>query len=118
MLQPISWMLLAGIHAMPALAFFRPALITRLYRIEPQHGLFLLMQHRAALFAAVFVACIIAAFHSPSRPVALAITGVSIISFLYLYVAAGQPAVLRTIARVDLIGLIPLAVAAYLTVRR
>jgi uncharacterized membrane protein len=118
MLQPISWLALVAIHVMPALAFFRPALLTKLYRIEPHHRLFLLMQHRAGLFLAVVITCLIAAFHAPSRPAALAVTAVSMFSFLALYFAAGSPAPLKTIARVDLIGLIPLAVAAYLTFGR
>ena len=102
---------------MPALAFFRPALLTRLYRIERQHGLFLLMQHRAALFVAVLLACIIAAFHAPSRPIAIVLTAISMLSFLYLYAAAGAPARLRTIARADLFGLIPLALTTFSTFR-
>jgi hypothetical protein len=117
MLQPIAWLLLAAIHLTPALAAIRPALLTRLYRIPPESPLFVLMQHRAALFAAVVAACVIAAFHAPSRPLAVAVTGISMVSFLILYAAAGQPAALRTIARVDLMGLVPLGIVALLAFR-
>ncbi len=117
MLQPISWLLLAAIHITPAIAGVRPALLTTLYRLPPDSPLFLLMQHRAALFAAVVTACLIAAFHAPSRPVAAAVTGMSMISFLIFYVMAGQPPALRTIARVDLIGMVPLAIVAFSIIR-
>ncbi len=117
MLQPICWLILAGIHVTPALASVRPALLTQLYRLPPESPLFLLMQHRAALFAAVVAVCLIAAFHPPSRPVATVVTGISMISFLILYALAGQPAALRTIARADLIGLIPLAIVAFIAFR-
>ncbi len=118
MLQLICWLLLAAIHLTPALAVVRPALLTKLYRLPPDSPLFLLMQHRAALFAAVVVACLFAAFHAASRPVAAVVTAISMGSFLILYVLAGQPAALRTIARVDLIGLVPLAIVVFLTIPR
>ena len=117
MLQLVCWLILMAIHLTPALAVVRPSLLTKLYRLPPESPLFLLMQHRAALFAAVVAACLIAAFHAPSRPLAAAVTGISMISFLILYALAGQPAALRTIARVDLIGLLPLALVAFLTFR-
>ena len=66
-MQPILWLILAAIHAMPALAFFRPATLTSLYRLQPDNPLFLLMQHRAGLFVAVFVACAYAAFIPEGR---------------------------------------------------
>lgn len=113
MLQPVCWLVLAAIHLTPALAAVRAALLTSLYRLPPNNPLFLLMHHRAALFAAVLAACLIAAFHAPSRPLAVVVTAISMISFLLLYFMAGQPAPLRTIARVDLIGLVPLAIVAY-----
>ena len=117
MLQPICWLLLAAIHLTPALAVVRPALLTKLYRLPPDSPLFLLMRHRAALFAAVVIACLIAVFHPPSRPVAGVVTAVSMGSFLILYALAGRPAALRTIARVDLIGLLPLAIVVFHTLR-
>jgi hypothetical protein len=117
MLQPICWLILAGLHVTPALAAVRPALLKQLYRIPRGSPLFLLMQHRAALFSAVVAACVIAAFHPPSRPLAVAVAGISMLSFLILYALAEQPAALKTIARVDLVGLVPLAIVVFLTVR-
>lgn len=117
MLQPILWLILAAIHAMPALAFFRPATLTTLYRIGPDNPLFLLMQHRAALFLAVFIACVFAAFVPEGRRLATLVVGTSMVSFLILYWSAGSPAPLRTIAMVDLAGLPVLAGVAWLAFR-
>ncbi|MHA7819424.1 MAG: hypothetical protein ACX930_07270 [Erythrobacter sp.] len=117
MLKPILWLILAGIHAMPALALFRPATLTTLYRIQPENPLFLLMHHRAALFFAVFVACIWAAFVPDGRRLAVLVVGISMLSFLALYFMAGSPAPLRRIAIVDLAGLPVLAGVAWLAFR-
>lgn len=111
MLQPILWLILAAVHGLPALAFFRPAQMQTLYRVGPDNPLFLLMHHRAALFLAVFLACVIAAFHPPSRPLASVITGLSMISFLMLWWRAGAPEALKPIARVDIVGLPVLLIA-------
>jgi hypothetical protein len=105
MLQPTLWLILAAVHALPAMAFFRPASMQKLYRVDSDNPLFLLMQHRAALFLAVFVACVIAAFHPESRKLASVVTGISMISFLILWWRAGFPPALKTIAIVDLFGL-------------
>lgn len=117
MLQPILWLVLAAIHAIPALALFRPATLTTLYHIEPDSPLFLLMHHRAALFFAVFVACVWAAIMPEGRRLAVLLVGISMISFLVLYWSAGSPAPLRRIATVDLAGLPVLAGVAWLAFR-
>lgn len=117
MLKPILWLILAAIHAMPALALFRPATLTTLYRIQPDNPLFLLMHHRAALLFAVFVACIWAAFVPDGRRLAVLVVGISMLSFLALYFMAGSPAPLRRIAIVDLAGLPVLAGVAWLAFR-
>lgn len=113
MLQLISWLALAAIHALPALAFFRPATLTTLYRLEASNPLFLLMHHRAALFVAVFVLCVWSAFDSQPRRAAVAVTAMSMLSFLLLYCMDGSPKPLKTIAMVDLIGLPFLAFIAW-----
>ncbi len=118
MLQTIAWLILAAIHALPALAFLRPQQLQALYRVGPDNPLFLLLHHRAALFVAVFAACIIAALHPPSRSLAAVITAISMLAFLLLYYRAGAPAALQKIARVDLIGLPVLAFVAYSAVRQ
>ncbi|RGP41112.1 hypothetical protein BPTFM16_01408 [Altererythrobacter insulae] len=117
MLQPILWLVLAAIHAMPALAFFRPATMTTLYGITSDNPLFLLMQHRAALFLAVFAACVFAAFVPEGRRLAVIVVGISMISFLALYWMAGSPQPLNRIAIVDLAGLPVLAGVAWMAFR-
>jgi hypothetical protein len=105
MLQPISWLILAAIHAIPALALFRPALITKLYRVDANSPLFILFQHRAALFLAILFICVWAAFDPDSRRMASVAVAISMVSFLILWRLAGSPPPLRTIAMTDLIGL-------------
>lgn len=113
MSQLICWLLVGLVHLVPALALFRPALITRLYGIMPDSPVFVLMHHRAALFFAVLVACVWAAFDPGGRKLATLVAAVSMLSFLALYVAYGRPAALGTIALVDLIGLAPLVWAGW-----
>lgn len=117
MLQPILWLILAAIHAMPALALFRPATLTSLYGVAADSPLFLLMQHRAALFLAVFAACVWAAFVPEGRKLASLVVGISMVSFLALFAMAGSPEPLKRIALVDLAGLPILAGVAWLAFR-
>ena len=105
MVQSILWLILAAIHAMPALALFRPATLTTLYGIAANNPLFSLMQHRAALFLAVLVACVWAAFIPEGRRLAVLVVGISMLSFLVLFWIAGAPSPLKRIAVVDLAGL-------------
>lgn len=103
------WWLLAALHALPGLALVRPALIERLYGVAPGGDVFVLLQHRAALFAAVAAACLWAAFDPAARGVSCVVVSISMLTFLALYWAAGSPPALRTIALADLAGLAPLA---------
>jgi hypothetical protein len=109
----IGWGLLAAVHLMPALAFFRPAQMATLYRVNAENPLFSLMHHRAALFVVIFILCIWAALDPAVRKLAVVGVGFSMLSFLWIYWRAGSPAPLRTIATVDLIGLAPLALVAW-----
>lgn len=113
MSQLICWLLVGLVHLVPALALFRPAMITQLYGVAPGSPVFLLMHHRAALFLAVLVACVWAAFDPGGRKLATLVAAISMLSFLVLYQSYGRPASLGTIALVDLIGLIPLAWAGW-----
>ena len=117
MLQLICWVILAAIHALPALALFHPSSLTTLYGIQPDNPLFLLMQHRAALFLAVFAACLWAAFVPEGRRLAVVVVSISMIGFLVLYWQAGAPAPLKRIAWVDMAGLPVLALAAFYAFR-
>ena len=101
----VLWSILGLIHALPALALVQPALITRLYGVASGDTAFVLLQHRAALFGAVVVLCVWAAFVPEVRRPAAIVTAISMIGFLILYAAAGYPAGLRQIAIADLIGL-------------
>ena len=116
-MQPILWLILAAIHAIPALALIRPATLTALYGVAADSPIFLLMQHRAALFLAVFVACVWAAFVPEGRKLASLVVGISMVSFLVLYAMGGAPEGLKRIALVDLAGLAVLAGVAWLAFR-
>jgi hypothetical protein len=105
MIERAAWFILAAIHALPALALFRPVMIGKLYSIASDNPLFLLLQHRAALFFVIFLLTIWAAFDPASRRIASIGVGVSMISFLILYWSAGSPPALKTIAMTDLVGI-------------
>lgn len=105
----IGWAILALIHATPALALFRPALISKLYGVSKGSPLFLLLHHRAALFFIILILCIWAMVALDVRRVAVVAVGLSMLSFLWLYMQAGAPPALKTIALADLIGIPALA---------
>jgi hypothetical protein len=117
MIVALCWALLALIHALPALALLRPALITRLYGVAPGSETFLLLHHRAALFLVVVILCLWAMLRPEVRPLAAVAVAVSMVSFLLLWRAAGAPVALRSIALADLVGLLPLAVVAVAAAR-
>lgn len=107
------WAILALIHIMPALAFFRPELLTSLYGAQSSSSTYLLLQHRAALFAGIFVACLWALFRSESRQLAVVLVAISMLSFLVVFAVHGMPENLRVIAIVDLLGLPFLGIVAW-----
>ena len=113
MVERIAWSLLALAHITPALALFAPSLLTRLYRVNVDDPLFLLMRHRAALFLAVVVACIWCAIDPAPRRLGVAMVAISMAVFLALYFAKGQPRALKQIAVVDLIALPALGYVAW-----
>ena len=113
MMTAVCWGVLGAIHAVPALALFRPALIPALYGVEAGSDTHLLLQHRAALFLVVLVVCAWAAFRPETRQLAAVAVGVSMLSFLLLYWLAGAPSALRGIAAGDLAGLPFLAFAGW-----
>lgn len=105
MLERICWMLLAFIHLSPFAAFFMPAMISRLYSVAADDPNFAILQHRAALFGVVCIACVWAAFDPNVRKLVIIVTTLSMVSFLIIYGSYGQPVSLRTIAIVDALGL-------------
>lgn len=109
----VAWVVLAAIRALPALALFAPALIERLYGVAPGSDVFLLLRHRAALFLVVVVVCLWAAAWPEVRRLCAVAVRLSMASFLLLYVIAGLPRSLAVIAVAYLVGLVPLAHAAW-----
>lgn len=116
-LTVLSFLLLALLHLMPAAAAVRPDLLTSLYGVGPGDPAFGLLQHRAALFAAVLILCLWAAVDTAARRAAAVVAAISMLSFLWIYVASGQPPRLRTIALADLAGLPPLGFALFAAFR-
>ena len=117
MIERVLWGLLALLHGVPALATVRPALITRLYGVEPGGDTFALLHHRAALFAVVLVVSIWAIFDPAVRRLASVAVALSMLSFLAIYFTAGAPSSLRSIAVADMIGLPVLLSATWLAWR-
>ncbi len=113
MIERIAWGILALVHVMPALSFFRPSMMQTLYGLEASSPLYLLMHHRAALFLAIFVICVWCAIDPGSRRLGVVAVAISMLAFLALYWMAGSPPALRTIAIADLIGLPALAYAGW-----
>lgn len=105
----LAWLLLALIHALPAIALIRPSLLTMLYGVEPTSPTYTLLWHRAALFAVILLICCWAAFRSEVRQLAAVSVAISMVGFLVIYWVQGMPADLRTIAIADLVGLPALA---------
>ena len=105
----LAWLLLALIHALPAIALVRPSLLTTLYGVEPAAPAYTLLWHRAALFAVILLICCWAAFRPEVRQLAAVAVAISMVGFLIIYWVQGIPADLRTIAIADLVGLPALA---------
>lgn len=105
----LAWLLLALIHALPAIALIRPSLLTTLYGVEPTSPTYTLLWHRAALFAVILLICCWAAFRPEVRQLAAVSVAISMVGFLIIYWVQGMPADLRTIAIADLVGLPALA---------
>ncbi len=109
LLTKLAWALLALIHLAPAAVVFRPSLTKKLYKIDPSGDLGVLITHRGALFLAIFAACLAGTLDPAARKALSIVVAISVVSFLWLYVRAGLPTgPLKTIALVDIIGLMPL----------
>lgn len=118
MIAKICWALLGVIHAIPAFALFRPALISSLYGVEPGSDNFTLLHHRAALFLAIVAICAWAIFRPEVRQLATVAVAISMVSFLAIWWLAGAPFALRSIAVADMIGLPVLVVAGWMAWQR
>ena len=108
------WLALAAIHASPAAVLLKPALTETLYGVAPTGSSGVLLIHRGALFLAVMVVALFAAFSPEARKAATLLVGISVIGFLFVYGMAGAPSgPLRTIAIVDAMALLPLAIVSW-----
>jgi hypothetical protein len=112
------WLILAAIHAPPAMVLFRPNLAETLYGIQAEGTVGLLVNHRGGLFLAVSALCLLATLRPDARRAASLAAGISLLSFLLLYAQAGfPPGPLRGIAGVDAAVLPLLAWAAFMAWR-
>ncbi len=108
------WLALAAIHASPAAVLLKPALTETLYGVPPNGSSGVLLIHRGALFLAVMVVALFAAFSPEARKAATLLVGISVIGFLFVYSIAGAPSgPLRTVAVVDAVALLPLAIVSW-----
>ena len=113
-LTKAAWALLALLHLAPSLPFFAPAMVERLYGVDPAGDAGVLLAHRGALFLVVLVAALVAMWSVETRKLVAALCAISMIGFLMLYARAGSLAgPLRKIAVADLIGLLPLAFVSW-----
>jgi hypothetical protein len=110
----VCWLALAAIHASPAAVLLRPALTETLYGVPPIGPSGVLLIHRGALFLAIVVLALFAAFAPEARRAATLLVGISVVGFLVVYAMAGAPeGPLRSIAIVDTAALLPLAVVSW-----
>jgi hypothetical protein len=101
----VCWAFLGLLHAMPALALFRPALLEKMYGVAPGTDSFTLLHHRAALFLVVVVISVWAMLRPEVRALASIAVGISMVSFILVWWLSGASPGLRTIALADMIGL-------------
>lgn len=109
----LAWLALVLVHTPPALATFSPQMRKRMYGVDDNGPLGLILAHRGVLFLAVASACALAAFNAEARVAAALVTSISVLGFLTAYALYGSPKRLRTIAVVDAAALLPLAVALF-----
>ena len=105
----LAWGMLALVHTAPAIALVRPRLVTKLYGTGPTESAYLLLHHRAALFAVIVLVSVWAMFDSSVQRLAAVSVAISMMSFLILYAAHDRPRRLRKIAIADMVALPALA---------
>ena len=115
----LLFLLLALIHAVPALAAVAPGSLTRLYGVPAtDSALLTLLQHRAVLFGLLAAALVLAAFRPDFRWPALVAVTVSMASFLVVAALRGElSGSLRSIVVADVAGLLIALLAATLLLR-
>jgi hypothetical protein len=115
----LAFAVVATIHLIPIGPVFAPELLTRLYGIKPDDETpLVLMRHRALLLGLVGILCLWAIWSAQVRPAALLAAAINVVGFLAFYALYGNPAgALRTIAIGDLVAVLPLTYAAWVTLR-
>ena len=113
MFDRLAWLLLALLHLPPAFGLVSPGMIETLYGVRRDMPAFPLLQHRAALFAAIILVCLWAMTDPRVRRLASIVCTLSMPSFLLLWWLAGTPPALRTIALADLLFLPLLACSGW-----
>lgn len=110
MLITLAWLALVIVHAPPALAALSPSLRRRLYGVDENPQLGVILAHRGILFLAVVAVCGYAAFDPGARRAASVVAAISVVGFLLIYVGARFPkGPLRPIAIADAVALVPLS---------
>lgn len=105
-----AWSLLLLVHVWPAAVAVRPGLMRRLYGVQPDGALGVLLTHRGVLFLAIAAVAALAIVDQGGRRIASAAVAVSVLGYLLVYLRAGAPAgPLRTVALVDVAAALPLA---------
>lgn len=106
----LAWLALVLVHTPPALATFSPALRRRMYGVDANPQLNVILTHRGVLFLAVAAVCAYAAFTPQARRTASIVAAISVVGFLLIYASARFPkGPLRSIALTDAVALVPLA---------
>ena len=107
-LTKLAWLSLAALHLPPASVLAAPALAQRLYGVEPDGAVMVLIVHRGALFLALVVIASWAAFDPALRRAASVAVAVSVVGFLVVHWRGGMVPELRAIALADMVALVPL----------
>lgn len=109
---PVVLLLVAVIHALPAVGVLGAARLEALYGITVRESnLTVLLRHRALLFGLLAAFLAYAAFHPALHRLALVAGMVSVVSFLVIALQADQVnASLATVVRADLLALVLLVV--------
>lgn len=81
-----------------------------MYGVDGSGPLGVILIHRGVLFLAVACVSVLAAFNADARIAAMLVMSISVLGFLIAYAIARAPKRLRTIAIIDAIALIPLAI--------
>ncbi|MCX7359570.1 MAG: hypothetical protein NT015_15685 [Alphaproteobacteria bacterium] len=79
MLITLAWLALVLVHAPPALATFSPALRRRMYGVDADLQLNVILTHRGVLFLAVAIVCGYAAFAPEARQAASIVAVISVV---------------------------------------